>query len=222
MVRKGDDLWLRRHALPGPVANNPIMEFFGLNEMIMVVRQAAGASWRPRRVILRCHDEALLEAMPHLAGGSAVFGAEFAAIPIPIRFLSRLMTHGHGNDGMLATDDAPPDWSSPPERFADILLEIISARFPDGYPAIETMAECIGVTPRTVQRKLAADRLTYRELIDYHRFETAKRMILEDRVRIIDIAAELDYEHASSFARAFRRWAGVSPRDYRSQQLITY
>ena len=115
----------------------------------------------------------------------------------------------------LADDDAAA-MSPPPEGFSDSVLEIISTYFRDCYPAIDTIAESIGLHRRTFQRMLAAEGLTYCDLIDYYRFETAKQLIMEDRLRLTDVAAELEYTDAGNFSRAFQRWAGVAPLRYRA------
>jgi AraC-like DNA-binding protein len=215
MARREDDLWIRRSVDSRMAANNETLQLYALSEITKIVHLAAGDSWQPNRIVLQSDTDSMLKTMPHLAGADAVLDAEFCAIAIPVEMLSRPITQRDGN-GITEVADGAPAWSPPPERFADSLSAIISTQFLDGYPSIDNVAESIGTSARTVQRRLAADGLTYGDLIDWYRFETAKRLILEDRVRLTDVAAELEYSDAGSFTRAFRRWAGVSPREYRA------
>lgn len=219
MVRRGGDLWIQRSADSGSPGNSEILQLYALTEAMKIVRLAVGDSWRPDKIIFQSGSDSLLKRMPHLAGADALVSGQFCAIAVPLELLSRPVTERNGRGNTEAADDAPA-WSSSPEGFADSLSAIISTRFHDGYPGIDTVAESIGVNARTVQRRLAADGLTYRDLINWYRFETAKRLIVEDRVRLTDVAAELEYNDTGSFSRAFRRWAGVSPRDYRRLQRV--
>ncbi len=215
MVWNGGYLWIHRFVDAGSPGNKEILQLYAINEMANVVRLAAGKNWQPKKVVLLSNATALLETMPHLAGASALAGSGFCGIGIPGKLLSqpvRSQPFDHSiQDAKGATDLAPP-----PDSFSDSLLAVISNLFHDGCPGIDAVADTIGVSRSTLQRGLSAEGLTYRELIDYYRFETAKRLILEDRIKLLDVAAMLEYNDAGSFSRAFQRWAGVSPRAYRA------
>ncbi len=216
MVRRGDHLWIRRSVDYQMAADNAVLQLYGLSEIMNIVHLAAGDSWQPHRLVLQSDNDSVLRTMPHLAGADALMDAKYCAIAIPVEFLSLPIARRHGNGVMEFADDDAVSLSPPPEGFTEAVLEIISTQFQERYPAIDTMAESIGLHRRTFQRRLALEGLTYRDLIDYYRFETARRLIMQDRVRVTDVAAELEYADAGSFSRAFQRWAGVSPRRYRA------
>jgi AraC-like DNA-binding protein len=216
MARHGDDLWIKRSVDPRMAANNGALQLYTLSEITRIVHLAAGDNWRPNRIALQADDDSILKTMPRLADADAVLDAEYCAIAIPVEILSRPIAQRHGSGVMAFADDGGAAMPPPPAGFTDSVLEMISTHFRECYPAIDTMAESIGLHRRTFQRRLAAEGLTYRDLIDYYRYETAKRLIMEDRVRLTDVAAELEYNDTGSFSRAFQRWAGVSPRRYRA------
>jgi AraC-like DNA-binding protein len=85
---------------------------------------------------------------------------------------------------------------------------------------MESVAECLGISARSLRRQLAKEGLTYRQLIDHYRFETARRLIETTDRSLIDIACQLGYTEAASFTRAFRRWAGLSPSEYRAARAL--
>ena len=86
-----------------------------------------------------------------------------------------------------------------------------------GYPTVEQGARRVGVSVRTLQRRLHRIGCTYSELVERVRHEEACRLLQEHGRSIAEIAARLGYADPSHFSRAFRRWEGISPRSYRSQ-----
>lgn len=68
---------------------------------------------------------------------------------------------------------------------------------------------------RSFQRQLAKEQLSYSLLIDQIRFETAIRLLQDPSLKLIEIALELGYNDAANFTRAFKRWTGISPSQFR-------
>jgi AraC-like DNA-binding protein len=77
------------------------------------------------------------------------------------------------------------------------------------------MAEVIGLSGRTLQRRLRQNGRTYTDVLQEARFELAAEMLVDPSARVIDVAMAAGYESPQHFARAFRRLAGVSPTAYR-------
>ena len=86
---------------------------------------------------------------------------------------------------------------------------------PDGPPRIDCVAQAARCSVRTLQRRLREAGLTYSGLLDEVRLEIAAQMLAEAGKRVIDIALDLGYSDQANFTRAFRRWAGVPPSEYR-------
>ena len=125
-----------------------------------------------------------------------------------------------GESGIDSAMHNGPDWSQPPDCFTDCVSEVISTQFSGGYPDIDLVAESIGLNARTFQRRLAADGVSYRELVDRYRYQLAKRLLTEGKLGCTEVAFELGYNEAGSFSRAFLRWAGVSPRQYQASHTL--
>lgn len=68
---------------------------------------------------------------------------------------------------------------------------------------------------RSFQRQLAKEHLSYSLLIDQVRFETAVGLLQDLSLKLIEIALELGYNDAANFTRAFKRWTGISPSQFR-------
>ncbi len=92
----------------------------------------------------------------------------------------------------------------------------IGKLLPKGQVSLHHIAEAMGISARTLQRRLAEQGLSYSRLVDEVRFSKARELILE-RQKLTDVATRLGYADAGSFTRAFERWAGMSPLQYRKR-----
>ena len=100
------------------------------------------------------------------------------------------------------------------------LEDEVRTLLPAGYPAVEQGARCLGVSVRTLQRRLHRLGLTYSALVERVRHEEARRLLRADSRSIAEIAVRLGYSDPSHFSRAFRRWEGICPRSYRSHGSV--
>lgn len=99
------------------------------------------------------------------------------------------------------------------------LCQLIRSLLPEGYPNLSTVAAATGASIRTLQRRLKENNLNYSQLVEQVRFEQAIQLLQNPRSQLIDIAFDLGYSDAANFTRAFKRWAGISPREFRNLHL---
>ncbi|XQF92433.1 AraC family transcriptional regulator ligand-binding domain-containing protein [Pseudoalteromonas espejiana] len=76
-------------------------------------------------------------------------------------------------------------------------------------------AAAVNLTPRTLQRRLKENQLTFAQLLENERKRRAE--ILINNTSLIELATLLGFKDQSSFNRAFYRWYGCSPRKYREK-----
>ena len=86
---------------------------------------------------------------------------------------------------------------------------------PRGYPAIDQVAEQMGSSVRTLQRRLLEAGVTYSTLVEQVRHDLACRKLETTQLHVAEVARDLGFKDHSSFSRAFLRWTGMSPRAYR-------
>ena len=94
------------------------------------------------------------------------------------------------------------------------LREVLRSYLADGYPTASLAAEILGVSERTLARRLSTNGLTYGELIDEIRFVEAKRLLQQSGARVEDVGIAIGFGDQSNFARMFRRLGGVSPKEF--------
>ena len=92
---------------------------------------------------------------------------------------------------------------------------VIAGLLPSGHPGLHVVANQLGVSPRTLQRRLAENDLTHSRLVHQTRVTKACQRLAKQDVHISDIARETGFATPSSFSRAFQSWTGTSPRTFR-------
>jgi len=95
----------------------------------------------------------------------------------------------------------------------------ISQKLTEAPPRIGAVAAALGLTPRTLQRKLTDSGLSYSGLVEGVREELARRYLQDPAIDITEVAFLLGYYDQSTFHRAFRRWTGDSPGAFRQHAL---
>lgn len=91
----------------------------------------------------------------------------------------------------------------------------VRAAMAGGDQRIDEIARHLGMSGRTLQRHLADDGLSYAAIVDEVRLEAAKISLADLSMSLAQVAYFVGFEEQSSFSRAFKRWTGKSPKDYR-------
>jgi AraC-like DNA-binding protein len=104
----------------------------------------------------------------------------------------------------------------PRDSLIDHVRSVIATEFRGGDPSLEHVADQLGFTPRTLQRKLQELNTSHNELVDQMRCQLATRYLRERNMAICEVAYLLGFSESSSFHRAFKRWTGVTPKEFRN------
>lgn len=85
-------------------------------------------------------------------------------------------------------------------------------------PGLDELAEHLGMSKRTVSRKLAALDVSFQTIVGQERMQIARRLLRSGRVPVRSVAKRLGFGSTASFGRAFRQEHGLSPAEWRDQQ----
>jgi AraC-like DNA-binding protein len=99
-------------------------------------------------------------------------------------------------------------------HFVDDVRMLMLAR-PGFFPDIDYVAEKLGMSTRTLRRRLKEEGSNYRALLDEIRFGLAKEYLGKTNLPMEEICGLMGYSEPGNFSHAFRRWSGQSPRDWR-------
>ena len=89
---------------------------------------------------------------------------------------------------------------------------------PHGKAKLDEIARKLGVSQRTLARRLAAERLTFSAVLESLKMDLAERYLADEGLSISQVAWLLGYREVSSFTHAFKRWTGKTPRKVRSRR----
>ncbi len=93
----------------------------------------------------------------------------------------------------------------------------ITACGAQGRYTIADVAQRLGTSPRTLQRRVRRSGHSVTDLIDTYRFERAKAVLAGPDTRLVDVAEQLGFDSERGFRKAFRRWAGMTAAQWRAQ-----
>jgi AraC-like DNA-binding protein len=125
---------------------------------------------------------------------------------------------------------ARPVPGSDPARFAQLqeeaaglghidteaqLRRLLRQMVEEGAASGDYAARLLGVHRRALNRRLKQRGTSFREILDEVRFEVARELLRDSDLAILEIASLLDYADASALTRAFRRWSGLTPAQWR-------
>jgi AraC-like DNA-binding protein len=191
-----------------------------LAPLIDLVRAFLGRDWRPSAI------EVPYARDGHRLALDAYFG-------VPVRWSQPTLALLFPRDMLAAKRSgscAPPplsvgelrDLLRRPRRpkLSNLIAEVVALRLQDGVVDLEGAAAKLGLHSRGLQRALAAEGVTYREVARDVMRRMAESELATGHRPIADLALSLGFSEPQHFTRAFRRWTGMSPSTYRAAARV--
>ena len=83
------------------------------------------------------------------------------------------------------------------------------------YPQMSQTAQLLNMSTRTYRRRLAAEDISFQQLLDTVRLEHADYYLAKTNLPMFSIALNIGFNDASNFRRAYEKWAGMTPQQAR-------
>ncbi|MBE9224555.1 AraC family transcriptional regulator ligand-binding domain-containing protein [Phormidium sp. LEGE 05292] len=213
--QQGENVWLCRRFINNFETDHPQAIHYSLMLLINLIQLAAGLCWMPTEIHLTTPHSWSLVEMELFSNTKILFNQDETAIIVPKNLLNLPLHNFDEYDEQQRNQDYEILYSSTRStNFATLIRQIIGIELKQGYPKIQSTAEILGISVRSFQRQLNKCNLTYSHLVEQVRFELATQLLRDPTNKVTDIAAEIGYKDVGNFTRAFKRWAGVSPRAY--------
>ena len=146
------------------------------------------------------------------------FNQPSVQIRIPVGLLEETIATADPVSVQLAIDRCEQEMSSKTQAgFGTQVLARMVCR--DGsYPDIALMAQWLRVSERTLKRRLQDEGASFQALLDQVRRQDSERLLANPALAIKQVAEAVGYADPANFARAFTKWTGVSPREWRRRR----
>ncbi len=186
-------------------------------EVLWHVREISGTELRPQRV--RFRHSAPTDASEH----REFFGCEleFDAVADSIEFPSGaldlpLLKADEGLSRFILEHlDRATTGLACESSLDHSLKRLISDALPGGPPSMEEAAKRLGMSRRTLARRLSDQQTSYQQAVEMTRRQLATELLRSSTHSLGEIAFLLGYSEQSAFQRAFKRWTGSTPAEFR-------
>jgi AraC-like DNA-binding protein len=217
----GDDYVTIRIEYPGK--NDPLRPFLMESLLIGLVVMAA-----------QILDQTPAGAEIHMQGAAPSYYAALAPhLPVPVRYeqpeyailvprflMEKPLRLSDPTAASMAREACERQLQARQNSHDDMLttrVRSVLTASQDQLPTLEEVATALHVSTRTLKRRLQEEGRNFRALVDHVLLERATQMFTEEGLSVSEVAFRLGYTDVSNFSRAFRRWTGVSPSDFRKE-----
>ncbi len=208
---------LARVALPFAAGSRAATEF-ALATIVRRFRVLAARPWSPRRVCFRHAPSASPDVYRQVFGCEASFGCTDDALVLWKETLEIPMDRAAPDLVALLEQVAETRARTLPGSSDSVVERAQRAIVTDlrgGAPALSVIAKRLGMSARTLQRRLVEAGAPYRALIERTRRDLARLYLDDPTLSLGEVGFLLGFGDASAFYRAFRRWTGLTPGQYR-------
>src|SRR5690554_184759 len=170
----------------------------------------------PSRIEFDHEREKGIDHVKEVLGCDVVFGARESRLYFPVEILSYASPH------------AEPELLALHERFAseqvarlekkDIVGQverIIAELLDSGEVTLDAVAERLGIKPRTLRTRLTEAETSFNQVLADFRYRLARQLLATTDESIDEIVYLTGFSEPSTFYRAFKRWSGMTPIEYR-------
>lgn len=209
-----------RHVLPDLADESGQYSDHIIGAMIRFLSAYLGSDWSPSWVELKYQQDLSAGELERRLEALILFGRASNGVAFPSTCLQSVRRQHPSQVKPRALTlldvEASDVIASNPEPIQSILA-IVSLRLLDGLSDIDGAARKAGLGVQTLQRTLRQQGLTYRQVLELAVSARSKSLLRDTKLSVTQIALDLGYADHANFTRAFGRWTGCSPREFRKR-----
>jgi AraC-like DNA-binding protein len=194
-------------------------EFF-VAILLEEVRRVFGPGIAPTRAWLAHDPPRGLDIARELGLANLTFAAEENGLHFPAHVLA--LPVPTSDPALLSYLDAQAEKQlaelSPAPGFLMDVRRVVRQELDKGTATLPRAARLLGMSRRTLQRRLEEEHTSFQRILDQAREELARTFVADPSVPLTRIATALGYSDERPFLRAFRRWTGLTPTAYRTKR----
>jgi AraC-like DNA-binding protein len=192
---------------------------FCMFAVLRICRVLTGQNLVPQQFSIAHHRSEGTAEMSRFVGTKVEFGADTDEIALNsnARELPVIHADHHLNDLLLKyCEVALADRGAGISQLRTRVENAISSVLPHGRVLVEDVARSLGMSKRTLARKLSDEGLNYSEILEHLRRDLAVRYLNDRKMHVSKIAWLLGFSEVSAFTHAFKRWTGKKPSQIRT------
>ncbi|MCG9623750.1 helix-turn-helix transcriptional regulator [Vibrio mediterranei] len=157
-------------------------------------------------------DDDVIESLEQRFNCRIFYGHKIRRITLPSWFVNKPCTYA--NSELNATLVAPMHYSAESTMDSSLAEQVFAVfkQYEVTDITIDSVSRHFHMSSRTLTRKLSAQSLSFRTLLDRYKLERAISLSANPSTNLTQIALEVGFKDLSSFSRAFKRWTGESPK----------
>jgi AraC-like DNA-binding protein len=183
----------------------------------LLLRELCGPSWNPVLVQLSHSRPTDVAPLQQFFRASLQFDAEISGIVFESAWLDHPIDGADSMSFAAISKAIESDNSHLAMPFVAQVRRALHAMMFTTSASSANLAQLFNLNERTLRRRLAEEGVTVRGLVSETRRELAQHLLRDTDLPVSEIAALLRYSDVTVFARAFRGWSNMSPREWRAQ-----
>lgn len=185
------------------------------------LRLLGGRNWKARSVYLSHSSAGDSDTYRRILGTPATYNHELNAVVFDRQLLDTPLKEHNPTLQRLLKRSVEKASREIATDIGSEVRKMIHSLLPFGDCSLELVAKQLSMSPRTLQYRLTEQGTTFKKLIDEVRIGIAQQQLQQSQVPISQLCDLLGYSDQTAFSRAFKRWFGVSPREWQKANKRT-
>ena len=180
-----------------------------LGMQLDMLRYCNGPDWSPDEIHIRGTDTTLIEHRFPDYKGKIMVNQDFVGVTFDISVLAKPLVYSPGSN-------TPIDrLATPPLTLSGKIEELFNSTRFRYLPTLDQIADMFDTSPSDIKRTLHDEGTSYSALTERWRFMKGVVLLTHSQLKINEISEQLYYANPSNFIRAFKRWTGLLPNQFR-------
>jgi AraC-like DNA-binding protein len=216
VVSMGDNI-LWRHHLEDPYDTSPGVHEYVMASFMTATRRIVNSEVSPLAVHFIHREPAYRSEYEQLFRAPCYFGADYNAFLIAGRAAELPLPTADAALFRLMKQHAREILKQLPRRqpFRARVRDAIAAELAASGASLKSVARRLDLTPGTLRRRLTQHGTTHSEMVDLVKRERVRELLARSEDSLETIALATGFSHATALHRAFRRWFGMTPEQFR-------
>jgi AraC-like DNA-binding protein len=192
---------------------------FCMFAVLRICRVLTGRNLIPEQFSIAHHRSGAAADIARFVGTRIDFGADVDEFALSIETRELPLIHADNYLNALLLKDceaAQAQRGSDPSQLRTRVENAISSLLPHGRLHVDDVARSLGMSQRTLARKLSEDGLHFSEIFEQLRRDLASRYLKDRNLHVSKIAWLLGFQEVSAFTHTFKRWTGKTPSQMRT------